>query len=103
MKCVSQIWFKEILNVSNVIFRFIWLVWKDGQKGIFSVHRISEFDPSDFEWIIKLFSCILNLMVKSRIAFMSVFKIVDEIDLKAILMAQTPLSKYINGTGCHLN
>ena len=103
MECVSQISFIEILNVPNVIFRFIWLSWKDGQKGIFSVRRISEFDPSDFEWIIKIFLCILNLTVKSRILFVGVLKIVDEINRKVVLMAQTPLSKYINGTGCHLD
>ena len=50
------------------------------------VCRTSEFHPSNFEWIFKIIIGILNITVKSRIKLMAIFKIINTMNLKAVLL-----------------
>ena len=101
MEYVVELSFIWMLNVLNRIFMFIGVDGKDGQKGTFSVRRKSKFHPSDFEWTFKIFLWILNLSTKFRIIVMDTLETNSKTNLKAVLLAQTPLSKNINGTGSH--
>ena len=51
------------------------------------VCRISEFHPSDFEWIFKIIIGIVNITIKSKIMLMDIFKTINTMNLKAVLLA----------------
>ena len=74
MRCVARISFMGIINVPNMTFMFFWVGGKGGQKRAFSVRRMSEFYPLDFESTLNIFLCILNLMKNSIMIFGDILK-----------------------------
>ena len=76
------------MNDPDMIFMFFWVGGKGGQKSIFSLRRISEFYPLDFEWTFNIFLFILNLMTNSIMIFVDILKVIDKINLKAVLLVQ---------------
>ena len=105
MECVAVMSFMWILTFLRKQFTLNLRNVNRADKRTFAVWRISDVYssvPSDFDGTFKICCWILNLKMESRSMLVDKFKSINKVNLKDVVLAQTPSSKNVNGTGSNL-